>query len=308
MTELTDLKAYDVSAYVAEIYDQTETQTQDVRLLRELIADLGQLRILEPFCGNGRILIPLAQDGLEVVGMDKSKPMLESACRKLQQLPEAIRSRVRLIEADVLDAPWPGDFDLVILGANCLYELPTAQSQELCIRRASESLRAGGHLLLDNNHMEGELDPDWCEAGIQPKCFPTGKCQDGTQVEGTMETIWYDKAKRLVRFRRSVKITAVGGETWEAEWIQQKHPPSTEEMREWLGRHGFEILDLWGDRRRSRYTHDSGRAICWATLRRRAGRRDSPTARRPRSYPRACPGALEPPGGMAASGDTDGSS
>jgi SAM-dependent methyltransferase len=269
MTEITGYKVYDVDECVAEIYDQTETQTEDVRLLRELLAGLGQLRILEPFCGNGRILIPLAQDGHEVVGIDKSKPMLESAKRKLQNLPESVTSKVRLIQANVLDNPWPRPFDVVILGANCFYELPTSESQELCIRRARGSLRDGGYLFLDNNHMEGELDPSWCEGGIHRNRFPTGRCCDGTHVEGTTETIWFDKAKRLVRFRRSVKITPREGDAWEQAWIEQKHPPSTGEMSEWLSRYGFEGIHLWGDRRRSPYTDDSGRAVFWAKLTRR---------------------------------------
>ena len=266
MTEPTNLKAYDLSAYIAEIYDQTETQVEDVNLLRELLAGQGPLRILEPFCGNGRILIPLAQDGHEVVGMDKSQPMLASARRKLLQHPAAVRDRVQLREVDVLESPWPVDFDLVVLGGNCLYELPTAESQERCIMHASEALRAGGRLYLDNNHMEGELATSWRAPGIQRNRFPTGVCHDGARVEGTTETVWFDAAQRLARFRRTVQITHPGAETQVREWIEQKHPPSTVEMRAWLRQAGFDILDLWGDRQRSPYSDAAGRAIFWATL------------------------------------------
>lgn len=264
MPEPNNFKAYDIDTCIAEIYDQTEIQTEDIYLLRKLIADLGQLRILEPFCGNGRILIPLAQDGHEIVGMDKSKPMLESATRKLQQLPETVRSKVRLNEADVLDSPWPRGFDLVILGANCFYELPTAESQEWCIHQASESLRVGGHLYLDNGHMEGDLEPTWYEPGIKENRFPTGTCSDGTSVKGTTETIWYNIKERLVHLQRAVEIMTPDGKIKKKEWIEQKHSPSTAEMKMWLEKYGFVIESLWGDRKQSTYTDHSARAIFFA--------------------------------------------
>ena len=37
--------------------------------------------------------------------------------------PRASPAQIALSRADVTTAPWPGGFDLVVLGANCLYEL-----------------------------------------------------------------------------------------------------------------------------------------------------------------------------------------
>ena len=51
---------YDIEPHIAEIYDQVEIYHDDVELIRKLIGGRGPLRILEPFCGTGRILIPLA--------------------------------------------------------------------------------------------------------------------------------------------------------------------------------------------------------------------------------------------------------
>lgn len=51
---------YDITPHIAEIYDQTVNQYDDVQLIQKLIGDSSQLRILEAFCGTGRILIPLA--------------------------------------------------------------------------------------------------------------------------------------------------------------------------------------------------------------------------------------------------------
>ena len=270
-------KAYDVDSRIVEIYDQTETQTEDVALIRRLLAHLplplpvlggrvgeGGLRILEPFCGNGRILIPLAQEGHRLVGLDKSPLMLDSARAKVAVLPPEVRHRITLRQADVLAVPWPRGFDVVILGGNCPYELATPEEQEACIRAAAASLRQGGYLYLDNNHMEGELAPSWREPGVNVNRFPTGRCADGTLVQGTTETIGFDAEKRLVRFRRTVTITRPDGAIVRREWVEQKYPPSTAEMRAWLARHGFRVEGLWGDRRGAPYNDASGRAIFWA--------------------------------------------
>ena len=60
---------------LAELYDLSETYTDDIRLLRSLIGDTGPLKILECFSGTGRILIPLVQDGHAVTGIEISEAM-----------------------------------------------------------------------------------------------------------------------------------------------------------------------------------------------------------------------------------------
>ena len=149
---------YDVEPHIAEIYDQTETYTDDVELVRNLIRGRGSLWILEPFCGTGRILIPLALDGHELVGLDQAKGMLARARTKIGQLPPKVQHRITPAKADVTREEWPQGFDLVVLGGNCFYELATPQEQEGCIVSAAASLNPGGYVYVDNNHVEGDLD------------------------------------------------------------------------------------------------------------------------------------------------------
>jgi len=254
-----------VDDYWAAIYDQLETQRDDVALLRELICDLGRLKILEPFCGTGRILIPLAEDGHEIVGIDRSEAMLACGQTKIRQLADEARARITLRKTDVTTEEWPTGFDLVVLGANCFYELATAEEQEGCIRSARASLRDGGHVYLDNNHMEGDLDEAWCRIG-ETDARPGYTCPDGAVVVETDTPVWVDRPRRLWRARRTAEVRMPDGRTVSKEWEQQKHPPSTAEMRGWLEKHGFEVVALWGDRKKSPYTEASGRAIFWTRL------------------------------------------
>lgn len=260
-----NINAYDTDFHVAEIYDQFETEPDDVNFIRKLIGNLGPLEILEPFCGTGRILIPLAFTGHIVSGMDQSAGMLERARQKMEQLSFEAQERINLAQVDVLcdRAAWPRGFDLVILGCNCFYELATPDEQEQCIRWAFQSLKPGGHLFIDNNHMEGDLAASWQDIGaVQPSL--SGKCSDGTIVESTRETIWFNTPHRLAQFCRRTKVTLPDGNVIEQEYIQQKHPVSKSEVQDWLEKHSFMIEGIYGNYDGAPYTEASPRAIFWA--------------------------------------------
>lgn len=260
---LRNVTMYDVEPHIAELYDQIEVHTDDVALIRNLIGERGPLRILEPFCGTGRILIPLALDGHHVVGLDRAQGMLARAQAKIDGLPDRVRGRIALIQADVLGEEWPQGFDLVILGGNCFYELATSKEQEQCIASAAAALHTSGHVYVDNDHMEGDLDESWQKPGTSTG-FPTGTCADGTHIESTMETIWYDAPRRLARFRRCTRVSLPDGSIVEASYVQQKHPVSTFEVRAWLEDRGFTIERLYGDRAGNPYVEESPRTIFWA--------------------------------------------
>ncbi|MFH1571771.1 MAG: hypothetical protein ABIL09_27525, partial [Gemmatimonadota bacterium] len=145
-----------------------------------------------------------------------------------------------------------------------LYELATPGEQAACSAAARRSLRDGGFLYLDTNHMDGPLDPAWHRPGVSQGGFPSGVCAAGTVLAGTTEVIWFSAEERLVRFRRTVVVRFPDGTTRRREWIEQKHPPSTAEMLGWLAGCGFRVEHLWGDRARSPYSPASGRAVIWA--------------------------------------------
>lgn len=257
------INAYDADWHVAEIYDQQETELSDVEFIRGLIGKLGPVEILEPFCGTGRILIPLALDGHDVVGMDRSIGMLSRARQKIQCLPLKAQQKINLVQADVLYDQWPDGFDLVILGCNCFYELAAPEEQEKCILQAFHALKPGGYLFIDNNHMEGELAASWQQIGMVASSL-SGKCSDGAVLESTRETIWFDAPQRLVRFRRHTKVTLPDGNSMEQEYIQQKHPVSKSEVQGWLEKYSFKLDGIYGNHDGTPYADTSPRAIFWA--------------------------------------------
>jgi SAM-dependent methyltransferase len=254
---------YDIDPLVAELYDQLEQTTDDLELIRRLVPAGAGLRILEPFCGSARLAVALAGDGHEVVGVDQSACMLARARDRIDRAPPDVRARLTLREADAVASTWPVGFDVVILGINSFYELGTSEEQEGCIAAAAAATREGGHVYVDNNHMEGLLDEHWRTlraSGV----FPTGRCADGTRLDGSIETTWADPPGRRVRFRRTVRITRPDGDIAVKAWEQQVHPPSTGEVSGWLARHGFTVERLVGDHAGAPYSDASPRAIFWA--------------------------------------------
>ena len=254
---------YDLETHIAEIYDRFETQTEDIEFIRKGIAADHLLRILEPFCGTGRILIPLAMDGHTLVGLDQSRGMLARARVKIDDLASEVQARIQLIETDAVGSEWPGGFDLVILAGNCFYELASAEEQESTIRSAAQALKPGGRLYIDNDHMEGDLDPTWQQPGVS-MAFPTATCEDGTRLSSSLETIWFDAKRRLVRLQRHIQVRRANQTIFEREYIQQKHPVSALEVIAWLKRYGFDIEGQFGDHDGMGYTDDAPRAILWA--------------------------------------------
>ncbi len=257
---------YDFDIHIAEIYDMQENDTKDVELLRNLLRGKAHLTILEPFCGTCRLLIPLALDGHSIFGLDQSQAMLQLAHQKIQALPDDVQKRIQLQWADVTVENWPTEYDLVILGFNCFYELASAEEQEFCIYQASRACKPGGYIYVDNDHMEGELDAAWQDMNNK-YVYLSGICKDGTQVKNTRETIWYDVKQRLARFDRRYQITSPEGVTTEYQFTQQKHPVSKVEVQTWLEKHGFEVLAVYGDHSGNPYHENSLKAIFWARKR-----------------------------------------
>ena len=254
---------FDLDPHVAELYDTVEVGLADVQFIRRLLGKAAGLRILEPFCGTGRVILPLAQDGHFVTGLDQSTGMLGRARLKLEALPAAVQERVTLTQMDVTEAAWPVGFGLVILGGNGLYELATPEEQESVVAAAAASLKAGGRLYLDSDHMEGDLDPAWRRSG-RVRGALSGRCRDGAYVENFLEPVWFDAERRLVRFRRTTTVVLPDESQVEQVYEQQKHPVSRGEIEAWLQKHGFIILDVFGDRDGNAYSEKSARVIFWA--------------------------------------------
>jgi SAM-dependent methyltransferase len=104
--------------------------------------------VLELGCGTGRLLVPLAQAGVSVTGIDASAAMLARARQRIEAaaLPPA---RVRLVEAEMTGFALPThDYTLILVAYNTFFHLDPAAAVTACRRARAHAVR-GARLFID---------------------------------------------------------------------------------------------------------------------------------------------------------------
>lgn len=104
--------------------------------------------MLEYGVGAGRIALPIARAGIEVVGVDRSREMLTALRRELRAAPE-LQSRVELRRADMRRLQLGRHFPLVIAPFNTVLHLYTRRDVERFLARVREHLSPRGRFVFD---------------------------------------------------------------------------------------------------------------------------------------------------------------
>jgi SAM-dependent methyltransferase len=120
----------------------------DIGFLRGL-AETTPGPVLELGCGTGRVAIPLAEAGHRVVGLDRSRPMLDLAERRRRSLEPEVRRRLRFVEADMTDFDLGPRFGLVFAAFRVFMCLLDPASQRAALRQIRRHLRPDGLLVID---------------------------------------------------------------------------------------------------------------------------------------------------------------
>jgi SAM-dependent methyltransferase len=101
--------------------------------------------ILELACGTGRLTIPLARDGHEVVGLDASRTMLRAARAKA----EAEDLDIAFVQADMRSFDLGRRFALIVLCCNSLAHLTTTENVKAGLACILKHLAPGGLFAFD---------------------------------------------------------------------------------------------------------------------------------------------------------------
>lgn len=137
----------DPYADYAWFYDlDYEGMDADLPMIEQFAARCGS-PILELACGTGRALLPLAQQGHRLVGVDFSAAMLERARTKIQAA--GLEERVTLVEQDMRRLALDQRFALAFIISNSFLALTTLDDQLAALRGIRQHLEPGGLLLLD---------------------------------------------------------------------------------------------------------------------------------------------------------------
>jgi hypothetical protein len=100
-------------------------------------------RALEFAVGSGRVALALADQGVEVVGIELSQAMIEV----MQAKPGS--DRVPVICGDVASTGVDGTFRLVYLVFNTITNLLTQAAQVACFENAAAHLEPGGYFVIE---------------------------------------------------------------------------------------------------------------------------------------------------------------
>ena len=133
-------------AYDAEIGRLDEVVRDDIAFYAGLAREASEAghAVLELGCGTGRVTLPIAQAGVEVVGLDSSPAMLEVARRKAAEA-----ENLHWVLGDMGDFQLGQRFGLVIIPFRSFLLLLTVEEQKACLARIREHLVDGGRLALN---------------------------------------------------------------------------------------------------------------------------------------------------------------
>jgi SAM-dependent methyltransferase len=100
--------------------------------------------VLEIACGTGRVLLPVAREGIEIEGVDNSESMLRILRRNLAREPREVRERVTVHTGDMRNFQLERKFPLVIIPFRPLQHMYTVQDQV-----AAFHVGEGGRVVFD---------------------------------------------------------------------------------------------------------------------------------------------------------------
>ncbi len=216
--------------------------------------------LLELGCGTGRALIPLAEAGYRVTGVDLSPEMLRIAQSKAARLTD----RVTLIQGDYAGVPLGGPYRFAFVLMNTFLHLLTQTDQLRALRHWRDHLEPGGLLLVDVFHpdvgqlanLDGrmEWDRSWSDpaTGVTVMKFVTRTASLAMQTLHV--TLIYDEVMPDGQVRRTLVPYDIRY-VWrfEAELL--------------LDKAGFDLEDVYGDWGLNPFEDESDRMILVARRR-----------------------------------------
>ena len=135
--------------YPAEYYDEDYTigvpSRNDIEFYKQLALQQGS-PVLELGCGTGRILIPIAQAGIECYGLDMNREMLAICETKARTLN--LRN-IRLQYASMDNFRYDRQFSLIYIPFRSFQHLLTSEAQLKCLQLVREHLAENGTFILD---------------------------------------------------------------------------------------------------------------------------------------------------------------
>lgn len=244
---------YQDYAFVADLYDHVVPYRErpDIAFYVEA-AEANDGPVLEIGCGTGRVLIPTARAGFEIVGLDLSTNMLEICRKRLQKEPVEVQARAQLIEADMCDFDLGRTFSLATIPFRPFQHLMTIDDQLACLRTIHRHLVGGGKLVFDifNPSLHTLVRDDLGqEVGEEPQ-FTT---PDGRRVIRRHKVVERDLFNQINYVELIYDITHPDGQEQRLVHAFPMRYLYRYEAEHLLARAGFEVESVYADFDRNLY-------------------------------------------------------
>jgi SAM-dependent methyltransferase len=231
----------------APFYDWENAQTlgkRDVPFWRRLARGslqrwpAAERRVLELGCGTGRVTFPLAQEGVAIVGVDRSAEMLQRARVRQRRLRK--KRSIHLVRGDIRSLPFPRDvFPLVIAPYGILQSLLHDRDLIATLAAVHQTLAPGGLFGLE---LVADL-PSWRE--YNDRVTLRGRRGSGARITLT-ESVRQDRARKLTLFDQ-VYEERHGGRVTKKQFTLTFRTLTVHQMAARLQRAGFDAITLLGD-------------------------------------------------------------
>ena len=189
------MAAVDTYHVIAKYYDGAYAAKQDLVDLPFYLDLAEQSRgpVLEVACGTGRVLLAIARKGIEICGVDNSRPMLQVLHDNLaRELPE-VRQRVSVQKGDLRTLRLQQKFPLVMIPFRPMQHMFTIEDQVAALKTAAVHLMDDGILAFDVFYPKFEMI--WTKVG-----------EEVAEMEWTSES---DPSKTVRRFFRKDSVDKI---------------------------------------------------------------------------------------------------
>ena len=238
------MTADDSYAPIAGLYDFSyEDFTEDVEFY-ENVARAIDGPLLELGVGSGRVAIPLAQAGYEVVGIDNSPSMLEEARRRLKGLGK-IEGSLELIEGDMTAFELEQRFGMVFVAASTFQHLLTTEEQLACLRCAVKCLVPDGIFSMS---LRSPATVSWEEADWAPMLMHWSRLDESTGDTVMKFCVEQPDPARMVRHLTYIyDRVRPSGEVNRSVFSTELRYSTEAEVRLLLQQCGLRVTHVYGD-------------------------------------------------------------
>ncbi len=149
----------DAYKLMAEYYDDAYAAKKDlvdVPFYSALAKRVGG-PVLEIACGTGRVLLPVAREGIEIHGVDNSPAMLNVLRKNLQREPEEVRKKVSVSGGDMRTFRLGKKYRLVTMPFRPMQHMHTLEDQMDALKTAALHLDEDGVLAFNVFYPRNDL-------------------------------------------------------------------------------------------------------------------------------------------------------